>query len=384
MLLILLQSNTIRFSIRGMHFTTAPLIEHAMHGWHRISQCHRARKALCRSADDMAFFSTSTVDIPDSWSNMTSNILTDTVRELNACQSSSSGREVRVGDSEYEVSLCDIYDMNMHFLYEPATATMYFRRDFSSIFELIVIALVSIFFISALSHNLVTMFADKAQSPQSKMSQARLQAGMVIATLGYFIIFFAILAPSFIITQTDTVLAVHLCLFIILEALGQLTLSHLMHDVACESVEWSAYMPYQRDNSVFDIFMRAVSIPVHPDNDSYISVLTACLLLLSCRIHFTFDTPYLTFLVVVFGTRSFYKLFRVLEGSTASGRPITGLEIFLQIIDVFVFCSLLGNGIAYATVNAYDSSISSQSTAFFSLCFGALLWLMRKQKQRAP
>ena len=70
---------------------------------------------------------------------------------------------------------------------------------------------------------------------------------------------------------------------------------------------------------------------------SSISLLTTSLLLITVRIHYTFDNPYIAVLTTIFGMRTFYKFF------VFNSHLI--LEHVLHTIDVFIFASLLGNGV---------------------------------------
>lgn len=369
MLVHIQQSVALRLSLRGLLFSKSPILESAIEQWSKFDECQPTAECLCTTTQNLTFFSTTHVDIADTRDNMTQNAYTKIALygDVDVCQSSTAGRTVKVGDSQYEVSLCDILDLNMHFVYDPHSSTMYYKQDKSSVVELILVAVVSIFFVSSLSHNLITIFspASTETSSHSKRQQTRIQAAMVLCTLVYCIAYFVWVAPGFLLTNADTVLCLHLCLFIILEGLGQV---------------WIAYCnaEYKAGEPLAKTLLHAMATPVHPDSDGYVSILTACLLLLSCRVHYTFDTPYLQVLVVVFGTRSVYKLFRVLHGVTiAKCRPLCVVEYCLQVVDVFIFSSLLGNGIALSTYTDLDGLLATQTTYFFALCLGCLLWLLR-------
>ena len=54
------------------------------------------------------------------------------------------------------------------------------------------------------------------------------------------------------------------------------------------------------------LFVETI-IPISPRPVSGVSVYTALLLMLTLRMHNTFDNPYLPTLTVMFGTRTFYE-----------------------------------------------------------------------------
>lgn len=372
------QSTSLQISLRGLLFSKSPLLSWALDHWHVTENCFPTTDSLCSTQQALSFFSTGEVDIADSWSNMTENAFTRLVREEKVCQSATSGRMVKVGDSSYEVSLCDLQDLDMRFVYDGSADKMYYRQDTSSVSELIIVAIASIFFVSSLSHNLITIYSNSTamSSTTGKLQQSRIQAVMVLATLVYFMVYFAISFPGLLVLQADVTLAAHISIFIILEACAQVWVAYSREE------EKRAQQRKTGDEIKQVGFLQSIgqviTVPVHPESDGYVSILTASLLLLSCRVHFTFDTPYLQILVVVFGTRSIYKLFRVLHGKTiADCRCLCTVEYLMQVIDMFIFSSLLSNGIAISTHTALDALLAMQTTCFFSLCFGALLWLLR-------
>ena len=72
---------------------------------------------------------------------------------------------------------------------------------------------------------------------------------------------------------------------------------------------------------------------------SRISLLTACITLVTLRLHYSFDNLYTLVLTLLFGTRSMFKFL------SAVVLPVGAGHFALLLLDSFTFCSLLKNGL---------------------------------------
>lgn len=363
---------TLHISVRGLSYTNVPLSHQSLQTWNRFTNCFPVNDALCKPAkQNMLFFSSNVVDIPDSWSQMEANIYTDMVFNQSACQKNGGGRIVTPEDTRYEVSLCDILDMNMRFLYDGVDNIMYWKQDNTSLVELICVSILSIYFVSSLSHNLLHIF--QKESIKTSHETLWVQLIVVLATTLYIYINLFIVNTGMLVLHTDQVLFIQLCLFIFVEICGQAVLAihtrgndvNTIHEFTVKHFEWHNAW-YKQVNALMQIFPA----PVPHNRDGYISILTACLLLISCRVHYTFDTPYLSFLVVVFGTRSIYKLLRIIDKTHDPGK----IEYFLWFIDICIYASLIGNGLLPASINEVQLMTNVHTSFFISFVFGFLLW----------
>ena len=99
-------------------------------------------------------------------------------------------------------------------------------------------------------------------------------------------------------------------------------------------------------------FLFQASPPVAKSEMHYyfmggISVYTALLLLLTLRVHYSFDNPYLHILTVMFGTRTFMK---------ASDLSIKfDFQSLLILLDTACFCTLLAIGVGLSADDVFDS-----------------------------
>ena len=72
---------------------------------------------------------------------------------------------------------------------------------------------------------------------------------------------------------------------------------------------------------------------------SRISLLTACITLVTLRLHYSFDNLYTLVLTLLFGTRSMFKFLSAVVLLVGAG------HFALLLLDSFTFCSLLENGL---------------------------------------
>lgn len=385
--LLLLRSRfrALRLSVRGFSYSNAPLSEDALSHWNHFKACFPAPGALCKPREsDMLFFSTGVVDIPDSWVQIEGNAYTETVHRLGACENNGGGRVVTVGDTRYEVSLCDILDMNMHFIHDGVNQVMHWKQDTTPVLELLVVALLSVFFVSALSHNLLKIFQRHSVPPPSEEDKdshktAWLQLLCVLVTVVYCFVSIFGIHSGLVVLENDQALFIQLCVFILAEILCQILLAIPEAHARQAKIESKNEFIIEQWDLEGRVLMEVLAVPVASDRDGYVSILTACLLLISCRVHYSFDTPYLVFLVVIFGTRSMYKLLRIIDQQT---HP-TAIELFLQMLDLYVYASLLGNGLTPASYSPLDASMVIQSVALASLVLGYLLWQYKQGSMTA-
>ena len=385
----------LRFSPRGMQYVNGEVVKNALESWWWVS-CGESTEGLCEDSmwgqfrENILFFPTGVVDVPDKLSDLSimsggSRALKASI-ESGACERQNVGRIVTVGDTRYEVSLCDVLHSRLVYFYDQIENRMYYREDHTTLLELVFISIFSVIFISAISQNLIEIFQKSTQKsvPTSVLTHMShsFQLVIVLLTVLYMIIYFAAIAPGLILFTGDYALLVQLIIFILLESGVHLTLAFLESETLDDRGSYQK-MP-TRDfeiesdsgNGVVTFTQKILNMnPVSPKKEGYVSILTACLLLLSCRVHYSFDNPYLLFLVTIFGSRSFYKLFRVLS---CSMEKIGTAERVLQVYDLYIFCSLLGNGVAKSSAEQFEANISIQIISFLSVVVGGILWTFQE------
>lgn len=260
-------SRFVRITARGMQFTSSPPRIVLGHAWNAIS-CKVRADALCEYDSSLIFFPNGDVDIPPDTQDIR-NVYTEKFPN-GACTSSNSKRLLRVNDHQYEVSLCDLVDSNIDVVYDIVNNILYWRQDKTLIIEYILISVVSIYFMSCISGNVISV---KAGIPPQNLSKSNLL--VVLLVWLYLVLHIIETQAEYVLTYDDLILSMTLFAFVAFEL-------------------WVAWQT---------TFLKLLKL------SSGISIYTACLMLLAFRIHNTFDNPYNGVLSVMFGTRSFIKYF---------------------------------------------------------------------------
>jgi len=105
---------------------------------------------------------------------------------------------------------------------------------------------------------------------------------------------------------------------------------------------------------------------------SFISPLTACLFLLLLCVYYTFDTPYMLPLTILFGTRNWYKVLCVrIDGTLAQGWT----DKMLLLLDLAVYATLLTAGIQQHAPSTVDGQCDKIMTLALSTLMGTVLFV---------
>ena len=118
------KASVLRFTRRGIqavlassdgYKTTRGIMNSAL--WTK-TECTPALSALCveQDAAQMAWFPTDVVDIPNDAAELIQNRYLGSFKNK-TCSGSESGRVVKLHDTVYEVSLCDLLDLNLDIVY---------------------------------------------------------------------------------------------------------------------------------------------------------------------------------------------------------------------------------------------------------------------------
>jgi len=212
-----------------------------------------------------------------------------------------------------QVSLCDLLDSNLDVVFDRGS--IYWRHDETAMWTYFLISIICIYLTSCVSDNIVAMVHNAPRAA----NKGKMQLFCVYATLALivYLIYYQDIS-SLLLTREDSDLTTHLFAYAVALTLAQHT---------------------------------------NPDDDMHgnrISLLTALIALLTLRVHYSFDNPYMLVLCILFGVRSVFKFLAVTVLQTSVGAHA------LMLADFFVFCSMLDNGLM---VRTHSLSLSSLCAA---------------------
>ena len=235
-----------------------------------------------------------------------------------------------VSGTRAQVSLCDLLDSSLDVVFDHGT--VYWRRDTTAVWVYFVISIICIYLTSCISDNIVSMVHNTPRTAK----QGRKQMISVYGTLALivYLIYYQDTC-SLLLTREDADLTTHLFVYAVALALAQ-------HTDPGDDLHGATGIPTQ-----YAAPLRAVSgaalTPAHTHTGSRISLLTACIALLTLRVHYSFDNPYMLVLCILFGVRSAFKFLSTMILATSISAHA------LMLVDFFVFCSMLDNGLMVCT-----------------------------------
>ncbi len=323
-----LSANYVRVTPRGVQFSTMTTMnEQAVSAavWNTHA-CAPTAHALCRVDRGLVLFPDTVVDVPYDFSQIPSNAFL-TEFPTGACTSPSSARIVNLSDTQYEVSLCDLMDANLDVVFDTRSDMVYWRMDRTSALEYVGVSIASVYFISCISVNVV-----------------RLARGDTLA-----------------LTAVDNSMLVGLILYVLVGLIwdkGGLQPLITAHDVG---LAWMllAYVCLELVVISSPRITAALHLK-HTDTKiiSGVSLYTTAVMLLAMRVHYTFDNPYTSVLAVMFGTRSFVKLFAMRK---------LGLSTLAVACDMAVFCGVLWVGTGLSASSEFEGCLMQQTVVVASL-----------------
>lgn len=328
-----------RLSQRGLLYSSMPLAMDeaawARHDGHYVEACKPTRDAMCEQQANGAavmWFPTTKVDVPDDWSLLNQSFaVVKYALKGDACKSQDAGRVVNYDDTQYDVSLCDLMDLNLDIIFDLKDERLFWRSDKTPLAEYICLAAVSVYVVSCVCDNILRILTspkeDVAQLPwPSFLQPARgwlrkhpvvsFESVLLVALIAYFAQF--LLGNAHVIaTNEDARLWWHLLFFM------------------CTSFALESTL-YKRIQQEFFA--------------CHISLLIASLLCVSARVYYTFDNPYTYVLSILMAWRSALKLHTFacgrLRGTLQSGRFVQwGAYVAWLCLDFFATSSLIGNGL---------------------------------------
>ena len=337
-------------------------------GWNRET-CAYVQDALCRDSHGQLWFPDGKVDVPDRFGRLPMTPIIALVNQTATCRDTGNGRELSIGDDRYEVSLCDLLGLNLDVV--QVGNSLYWRQDHTPLLEFFILAIFSIFIVACLSQRISDMFElarkmfeikNKQELPNNNLDQnnqnnqnnqknqkndhslhhtlhhtktyTRISEMLgfedVAAFIAwtYILITFSILEPEALISTQDRILFKHLIVYIPLAQICHVALKN------------NAAIPGR-----------------------HISLLSASLILISIKVHNSFDNPYTIFLAIIFGWRASIKIFLC---------PCHAIHIVWTLIDVLAFFSIVSNGVAPQHSTRIEAVMTCTSISIVSSLLGLL------------
>lgn len=311
--------------------------------WYSAFSCAPVHDALCAVSIDarderMLLFPSSLVRMPvDSGRLLIPSQLQGVLARASTCGGEDSNRQLTFDAVGYEVSLCDLVHNKFQFVLFPESSTVSWRQIDSSLFWTVCITLTILFFFTRLCEYMSMLIR----------GQARVFSRSTTLVM-FLALMYSFVNSSHVDFSTEETLLNTLLQWYTLVYLCAALIS---------SRPRSAYARVSQDS-------ESPSHDSEPQSTHTMGALVALQLILTAHLQHSYDTPFLTMLVLFFGARSFLKFLNfVLKHSVSLAHELKLWKFCFLCLDTLVLAGVLELGVRS----------SARSTAAYASTAVALL-----------
>tara|TARA_B100001758_G_scaffold247962_1_gene269300 strand:+ start:30665 stop:31945 length:1281 start_codon:yes stop_codon:yes gene_type:complete len=380
-------SQFMRITARGLHYPSYSSNhrwlweeEAEAKGWN-LKTCTPFPGALCQQTEasniSMLYLPTGVVDLPDDLSVWEASkakqpdYVQDILNGKASCTHPTSGRKIKAGDDRYELSLCDILDNNLDLVYDGRNQRIMYRYDETSVAEYILISVLGIYLVSCIAENIRTIISSEQRT--YSWHQQIVYTWMIIATFVLVAVDYGYKTTyNFLLFQYERDLYEILFAYVVVEFATFVLIPIIQFYM--ETTHFFQYEIWKGDDDD-----ESTPDPVDHNHEGNaircISLLTAFLILMTVRIHYSFDNPYIWLLSAIFGIRSMHKFINRLIApleewgdADIDMKRFHYLKLILHIFDFTVFIAIM----EYAVVPSYNLKPEATSSVFLVLVIALL------------
>lgn len=331
--------------------------------WYPAFACAPVLDALCAApidgrAESMLLFPSSAVRMPvDSAQLLIPPQLKDVLESASTCADKDSNRQLSFEAVPYEVSLCDLVHNKFQFVLFPETATVSWRRIESSLFWTVCLTLMVLFFFTRLCEHMSLLIRGKPRV-FSRSTTLVMSAALV----------YSFVNSSHVDFATEEML---------LNALLQwYTVVYLCAAVISSRSSPRGYAPLPLDGA-------ADARQPEPKSTNAMGALVALQLILTAHLQHSYDTPFLTMLVLFFGARSFLKFLNFVLTHSVSLAPGPKLWKFgFLCLDTVVLAGVLELGVRSSSRSTGAYAGTAVALLLCSVFAGTFLQLVMRAPAR--
>jgi hypothetical protein len=290
-----------------------------------VFDCSATTNALCLSANtNVALFGTVPVTTPRDVRLLMPR--SELLQRFNGavCNSGRTGRSSGDGDV-YTVSMCDLVEGALRFVITQE-GLVYWIRDTTGIAEQLLLSMIALYAASNLAQNLSSLMSTNVA---------------------------AIVGMSKLLNLVACVICV-ITLLVMCE-------THREYYVSKQDVDLYQILLLFLSSDVILMGLKATGPPDRSKNFGYqIGLSTTLLLLVTLRLHNTFNTPFFFVLVGIFGTRTACKIMQHLYDSLLD--QARNINLVSVILDLGTWCCLLAYSLAQCTSMVDDLALAVNLT----------------------
>ena len=350
----LLSSSMIRIGERGLAWCQTCELPHdwllELSGREHVA-CNTTRDALCTAHDTqhnvtMRLFASTHVTIPMDLSTLEPTGTHAAFDKLwgvlaEGCTRDGAGRQLVAGVRNYDVTLCDLIHNKLDFVFYPQQNSFTWRRRnepvFDSLLWTVLVSVTVIILFSRVCTNLTEIVRDHERVFSWPVT--------IVAGSSTVLSYFAMQHNDFSTEERVLSLVLHVyvwvCIFLLLISKCVL------------------------------IFKCVINGP--HDSLNTTGALIAVLLLLTAHLQNTYETPFLSILVIIFGARSFLKFLNFALVHTQQKCLFVCYKLVILLCDTFVFLAVLELAVRSGARKKTEYAITAAGLILLSILGGVFL-----------
>ena len=300
-------------------------------GWSPAVQCVPVQDAFCitQTSPAVPLFPTNIVEL------MPGGALPAELQSSVTCNPQTANRALVLGDGGYQVSLCDLIDRKLDVVLDVNNSQIFWVLRNEQMWWSVLVTLSSLYFFTRVCEHLVLL----VQGKRRRFSLVNTVATGIMLVLHRMIPLPNVFSQHLVTTEEqilDWILYSYSWLHILVQ---------LVTVCFFKEVQYPYIILRSSDTE------KEVEGPESTSHDiSTLGLLVCVQLILTAHLQGSYDNPFLSILVILFGTRSFLKFlnlnleYSVEERSSAQSFVVCSKLIFL-FIDTFTLASMLELGI---------------------------------------
>jgi hypothetical protein len=259
------------------------------------------------------------------------------------CNSQTANRVLILGDGGYQVSLCDLIDRKLDVVLDVKNAQIYCRFRNEQMWWSVLVTLSSLYFFTRVCEHLVLL----VQGKRREFSWVTTVAISIMLVLHKLIPVPNIISPHLVTTEEqvlDLILYVYSWFHVVVQG-------------------WTVFYYRARPN-LYTLLRDDGGEKSMTHDISTLGLLVCVQLILTAHLQGSYDNPFFSILVILFGMRSFLKFLNFnIVYSVESKMPETHLILYQKLIflciDTFTLASMLELGV----LSSARSEVEYASTA---------------------
>lgn len=333
-----------RLQHKFLHIANTAIVAHkrgtlrdlTTQGWKSVT-CVPSTSALCRHDDTLDFFDMRQSTIP----YVHTAELTHTYMAP-VCTSSNFGRVQTSSTLTYSVSVCDLVTGHVHFVLEThmGYTTMFFKQDMTDVWQVVLLAVTAIYAVTMLSLHLCELVQN--EKPDMTNTYTKYALALTHSVLAVALILTCSSHHSFMVTEEEVLLSYCLYVFVLAD-------------------------------TCFILLRRMTNYRSNDDSSKQVNGMVGFLLLVTLRLHSSFQNIFIVVLTMLFGVRMWCKVVQTAYVNMHRNLSTAVLPNLSVALDVVVFYFLLTIALSEQSDTEFETQVLLSTVIVISFNVGLLL-----------